>query len=388
MRIDDIAIKDIDTSLSTKGGRLLRVRCGSHSFLTPTRPISTQEIRAKSFLGYRPELSAQIAALPVDFSTEARRKKFFLNNGFLHEEERLLQSFSDTVYTIPSMPVIQIKPLHETDMEAFKIAFEMQRSIEGIDILSMPLFEAGKEQFERMVKNWSESSEECGLGSAVHLSLKDDVRSFSDKLDILSEFTKSGAVQSINIQFENVSKCRQQLAALWNRRDRLNAIINCTEVPSNSTELSPEIMSDAESLLLQNGFDMITKKRYQINQKQIMHLAAQPPPSSLDGIDSFKISEHSASASIKGGLWRRMKHPPECDCSVCRGMGRDRIIDRFAYLDNGDVSKSGMRYFSNLHDHQSDLLELEVFRKYTSSDGAEEYDKRLKENLENLQKQK
>jgi hypothetical protein len=81
-----------------------------------------------------------------------------------------------------------------------------------------------------------------------------------------------------------------------------------------------------------------------------------------------------------------MTHPPECNCSICRGQGREQLIDRFGYLDNGDISKSGLRYYSELHDHQSDMQELEIFRKYTASDGAEEYDRRVSDNLSKLRK--
>lgn len=75
-KISKIKIKDIDTTLATKGGRVLEIRCGSRSFLTPTRPLSATEISAKSYLGYRGEIRSDIAAIAVDFS--GKRKELFL----------------------------------------------------------------------------------------------------------------------------------------------------------------------------------------------------------------------------------------------------------------------------------------------------------------------
>lgn len=379
-KIGRIRIKDLDSSLSTKGGRILEIKVGSHSFQTPTRPFSVSEITAKSYLGYRGEIKSDIAALPVDFS--GNRKELFLkNNGSLHNAERLLQSHSDASYNIPSVPVFQLDPFGSGDREAFKIAFEMQRYIEGIDLLSMPCMDAGKKDFERAVKDWIKSSEENGFGTAVQLFLDDDVTSFSEKLDILSPYTQSGAVQMISIQYALPSKHRQQLAALWSRREKLNAVINCIGARPQNSEVTKGLVADEEKELLQNGFDMITKKKNTINSKYLGFLKTQPPISSFEDIDNFKLSVHSASAGIKNQAWNTMKHPPECRCSVCRGDDRDRLIERFGYLDNEEISKSGLRYFSVLHDHQSDMIELEIFRKYTRTEGTKEYDQRIDDNL-------
>ena len=78
-RIDSVRIKDVDSSLSTKGGRTLEVGCGGRTFSTPTRPLSTMDISAKSYLGYRGELKSDIAALTIDFS--GGRKEYFLKRN-------------------------------------------------------------------------------------------------------------------------------------------------------------------------------------------------------------------------------------------------------------------------------------------------------------------
>lgn len=145
-------------------------------------------------------------------------------------------------------------------------------------------------------------------------------------------------------------------------------------------------MTDEETFLLQNGFDMITKKKYSVSQAYVKYLAVRPKVVSINDIDDYRIARHSASAAIRKNLWNRMEHPPECRCSVCRGQEREQLIERFGYLDNGDISKSGLRYYSVLHDHQSDMQELEVFRKYTASEGAEEYDRRVSDNFTELKR--
>lgn len=384
-RINRIRIKEVDHTLSSKGGRVLEVTAGSHSFNTPTRPFTVAEITAKSYLGYRGVVQSDIAALPVDFS--GKRKELFLkNNGALHAAETALQSKVDASRAFPSMPVMQIDPFDSGDMFAFKLAFEMQRSIDGLDILSMPEMRSDKSSFDRMVGNWSESSEEAGFGTAVHLALSEDVDAFAEKLDILADYSKTGAVQVLNIRYANPELHKQQLAALWLKRDDLEAIVNCTEMRSPRSESSSKLVQDEETLLLQNGFDTVTKKKITPSQQFVKKLASMPPIDSLEEIDQFKIHRHDASASIKSTTWTKMEHPPECHCSMCRGDDREKLFDRFGYLDDGSISKSGMRHFSILHDHQSDIDELEIFRRYTASGGTAEYDERVESNLSELRK--
>ncbi len=379
-KIDSVKIKDLDTSLATKGGRVLEVKSNCHSFYTPTRPISATELGAKSFLGYRGEIKSDIAVLATDFSGN-RRELFLKNNGALSRAEKILQSYSDASYTLPSMPLIQIEPFKAEDRSYFKLAFEVEKSIEGIDILSMPGVIGNVASFESILKDWCNSSELNGFGSAVQLSLTESVDLFTEKLDLLAEYSKSGMFQILNIQYAPPSKVRQQLAALWGKREKINAIINCTGVIPSRDEAAPGIKSDEETLLLQNGFDMITKKKYSVSQGYVRYLSSQPKPASLEDVDDYRIAKHSASASIGKDLWKKIDHLPGCKCTVCKGCNREELIERFSYLDNGEISKSGMRYFSALHDHQSDIQELEVFRKYTASDGTEEYNQRIKDNL-------
>lgn len=308
------------------------------------------------------------------------------NNGGLHREEIRLQSFSDASYPIPSLPVLQMDPLPVSDIGSFKVAFEMQTSIDGLDIVSMPEVSADITSFDSIVGNWCASAEDKGLGAAVQLSLSEDVDSFSERLDVLSEYALSGAVQVINIRYTEPSMCRQQLASLWARRDRIPAILNCTEVRNPRAEIVHGVVRDVETSLLQNGFDMITKRRNTPSPAFIGYLASQDPITSTDDMDRFNVSRHAASAFIKSETWNHMEHPPECRCSICRGNSRTEILNRFGYLDNGEISKSGMRYFSILHDHQSDMEELDVFREYTSTSGTAEYNQRVDDNLVALEK--
>lgn len=374
-RISGVRIDNVDSTLSSAGGRILTVKVGSHSFQTPTRPFTTAEIGAKSFLGYRGEISSDVATLPVDFS--GKRKEYFLkNNGVLHKASHMLQNHVDSAFSVPSIPVIQLDPLPAEDRSSFKIAYDMQMATEGLMVLSMPEVSTGKAGFERCLKNWCDSADSDGYGVAVHLSLKDEVDTFADKLDVISEYSKTGCVTAVNIRYANPSVCVQQIAELWERREELETIVNCSEMMRGRSELAPGLKEDEETYLLQRGFDMITKKKITPSPKFMAYLSKNDP-CSPDAIDSFNVMEHDASASIHSSSWLKMVHPPECSCTVCRGDTRERLVERFNYLDNGDVSKSGLRYFSVLHDHQSDMVELNVFREYTASNGTKEYNERI-----------
>ena len=382
-RISGIGIKEVDTTMSSKGGRILAVKVGSHSFRTPTRPFSVTEIGAKSFLGYRGTIQSDIATLPVDFSGD-RKELFLKNNGALHKAECRLQTHVDASRSVPSIPVIQLDPLPATERSSFKIAYEMQKAMDGLQILSMPEVSAGKEGFEKCLKDWCVSAEDDGYGVAVHLSLKDGVDTFADKLDAVSDYSRTGSIIAVNIRYVNPVKCRQQMAALWDRREVLETIVNCSEVVAkDGTEVVRGLKTDLETSLLQSGFDMVTKKKKTLHPKCVAYLQSNKPCDS-DSIDQFRVLRHDASVSIQSSRWLKMDHPPECSCSVCRGDDRDRLYERFNYLDNGDVSKSGMRYFSILHDHQSDMDELGIFRQYTANGETQEYNERIESNQAEL----
>ena len=67
-----------------------------------------------------------------------------------------------------------------------------------------------------------------------------------------------------------------------------------------------------------------------------------------------------------------MMHPP-CNCSVCRGRATNDLVANFAYKDNGEIEKPGLRYLARLHDHQSDQEELSRVTKVIKSHEMKEY---------------
>lgn len=385
------SISHIDETLSSKGARTLDIRVSSSvSFDTPTRPISTRESAAKNFLGYRGEIESPIAAIPMDLKTGDRYEKFRRNNGFIKDEQRALQSFVYSNYNRPSFTILQLPPLKTEDIVPLKIAFDMQKDVDALDIMCIPEIVSTPQQFERTVRTWCESAEDVNKNAIPQIFLKDPVDTFGQKLDILCEMSKSGNIPIVNVRYS--SDCPQQLAEIWSRRDRLESILNCSEVPfSGQQSLAKGIVNNLETDLIEHGFDSITRAKRTVSPKYIAMRNMEQAPSTLSNIDSFKISSHNASLMIDGKYWQQMKHPPECHCSVCRGNSKEAIIEQFAYKDNGDISPQGMRYYSTLHDHQSDIQELDILRKYIKSNEISEYDNRIEDNrsifIQSLDKQ-
>ncbi|MGI6009014.1 MAG: hypothetical protein ACOX8X_02675 [Methanomethylophilus sp.] len=387
--ISDIRIADVDTSLASEGARVLSIKTGSHSFQTPTRPFTTAEITAKSFLGYKGEIVNDIAAIPIDFS--GKRKELFLGNSkAISKAEASLRSNLDAAYGKPELAVFQMDPLEASDIKSLKVAFDMQRDAEGLDIITLPETGPDIKSFSEAVSKWCEGAETADKGAAVQLSLKEDVEVFSSKLSLVSELSRSGSIQAINIRYERPEKCRLQLAELWKARESINAIVNCTQFRSAGSSVSvPGIESkvllrDAETDLLQHGFDMVTPVKKTVSSRFIARMNNQPAPDSLDKIDLFNMAVHEAGVSIKSNAWMKMGHPPECRCSVCRGREKDALISAFSYKDNREIERSGMRYFSILHSHQSDMNELEILRRYAKSEGAKEYNNRQNEKMKEV----
>lgn len=376
----EINVSHIDETLASKGARSLDVRISSSlSFMTPTRPISVKEASAKNFLGYRGEVDAPLSAYPMDLKTGNRFEKFSRNNGFIKDEKRALQSFLYSNYKRPCFTILQLPPLSAEDIHPFKVAFDMQKDMDGLDLMCIPEIDQSSRGYERMVNDWCKSAEDCGKLAVPQLCLSDDLDVFEKRLDFLCELSKTGSIPVVNIRYSPDNN--HQLVSLWNRRDDLRSIVNCSETPKTSKEtIRSGVSSELEIDLIQHGFDSITRVKRTVSPKYIARRNMEDAPRTLDGVDPFKIAYHNAALSIEGKTWQSMPHPPECRCSVCRGDQLNRIIERFAYKDNGDIDPSGLRYYSSLHDHQSDMVELKVMRDYIESDGIREYDERVSEN--------
>jgi hypothetical protein len=375
----DVKVSHIDTSMASKGARSLRVRISSNvSFETPVRPISHTELTAKSFLGYRGEIQAPISALPVNLNSGDRFERFLRNNGMVNETRRKLQSMSDSTHMCPSFSILQTPPLNPENKLPFKIAFDMQCSVEDMDYICIPVVESGENLFESIVTDWCESAEDnFDKGAVPQIRMDEDPALFSKKLNVLCELSKTGMVPVINVVYANPNKNSIQFAELWSRREDLNAIVNCSEVPAKGREFYTGVNADLEEYLIQHGVDSITRRKYSTSPIQIYARIMAEPPTDLEGVDDYTIAVHSAGIRISGNLWRSTEHPLLCSCSVCRGDSRDKLVERFAYKDNGDIEQSGLSYYSKIHDHQSDQLELNDLRKYIRSSELKEYDEQL-----------
>ena len=203
-------------------------------------------------------------------------------------------------------------------------------------------------------------------------------------MDILCELSKTGSITIVNLVYANPANCVQQLAELWNRREDLWAIVNCSEVPSKGSAYRSGIHADLEEYLIQHGIDSITRKKRMMSPKSVYVLNRKESPADLNDIDSFDIAIHDASIRISKDLWNSTNHPLICNCSVCRGNNREQLIDRFAYKDNGDIARSGLRYYSKIHDHQSDQLELNRMRKFIKSNEMDEYELKIESDRNEL----
>ena len=373
-----------ESTLSGKGGRVVSVRVSSSvSFDTPVRPLSIAETIAKDYLGYRGILESPIAIMPIDLQSNDGYTKFLRKNGFIHENQNNLQSFTDRNHGKPCAPLLQLPPLDFDDRVPFKIAFDMQKDVDGLAFMCMPEVDVEYDDYEKAVRDWCSSCEDYGKEGIVQLSLSDNPEVFKRRLQILSELSHTGEVQIINIRYSPRSTI--QLSELWNKKGEINAVINCSEVPTTIQQKVIEgVERDIEYDLLSHGFDSITRKKKKVNSKFMARRNFADPPTTLDGIDKFKVATHQAAVMIGSDIWRHMEHNPECKCSVCRGNSKLALIDRFAYKDNGDIDPSGMRYFARLHDHQSDNIELDVLRKYIRERDTPDYETRLDKNLDGI----
>lgn len=383
--IDSVKIRYVDKSVASKGARTLDVRVSSsESFETPTRPISTIELTAKSFLGYRGELTAHISALPLDLKDGGKYQKFLRNNGTVNEARRKLQSMSDSTYMCPSFPILQLPSLCASDEHPLKIAFDMQCSVEDMDYICIPVIGPGSDGFERIVVDWCESAEDNVKGAVPQIRMDEDPKTFSEKLDILCDLSKTGLITIVNVIYADPDKNSLQFAELWSRREDMSAIVNCSEVPREGSVFRKGVNMDREEYLIQHGVDSITRKKHFVSPNYIYMRNMAEPPEDFDGVDNYDVAVHSASVRISGSLWRETEHPPFCGCSVCRGDTREKLIERFAYKDDGAIERSGMSYYSKLHDHQSDQSELSGMRKFIRSSEMNEYEKLLEQKRKEL----
>jgi len=375
-----VTVKNTDDSIAGLGGRVLGVRVSSSvSFETPIRPITSEEITSKSYLGYRGELQGQMAALPLYMGGQIF-ERFMKNNGTVKRiRDDLISHASSTFYLI-NYPILQMPPVAAGE-KAEKIAYELQCYAPMLDYVTMPPLECNADIFEKRILNWCESADsiEDGRGCVPQLSFTEEPELFESKLKKIANLSKTGCINVVNIQYASPLTHPHQYAALWSMRDDLQALINCSAVPPKENELVPGMSYDMETQLLRYGIDSISRKKYPIPPKFIAKRNMEPPPSDLDNIDSFDYAVHPASIRIDSNKWMSMPHDTDCNCTVCRGRTRDELVDAFGYDDVGNISRSGLRYFSKMHDQQSDILELTSIRKYISSNNMRDYEERIKE---------
>lgn len=373
-----------DMRVVGKGCRVVRVRISSSvSFDTPVRPISVSETTAKDYLGYRGVIESQIAAMPMDLQSNNGFERFLAQNGFIHENQLTLQSFVDRNHGKPCFPILQLPSLDYSNRVPFKIAFDMQKDVDGLSMMCMPEIDQQFSDYGKAIEDWCSSCEEFGRIGVPQLSLSDEPDVFARRLRTLCDLSKTGQVPMINIRYSPRSTI--QLSELWNMKGEIDALINCSEVPSTTNRMVIDgVERDVEYELLSHGFDSITRKKRKVNRKFMASRNFSDPPTSLDKIDKFKVATHKASVAIKGDVWRHMEHAPHCSCPVCRGNSKSELIDRFAYKDNGELDQSGMRYFARLHDHQSDNLELGILKRHIFERSIGEYESRLEDNLKKI----
>jgi hypothetical protein len=366
MGLYSVKIGEIDTSLGSSGGRILDIRTSSsHSFTTPARPICAEEITAKNFLGYRGEIYAPLAVLPLNINGE-RLQKFGMNNGTVKKLRQTLQSLSDSTWLMPSFPVIQTDNALSCERDRLhKIAFEMQVGTSGLDYICMPWIDGSISEFEAAVKDWSESAEKQGFGCVVQLDMKDKPENLGRKLDFLAEMSDTGIVSIINLIYANPENYPTQYAEVWSRRESLNTLINCSEVPRGVGK--GDMMSEIQTKLISYGIDSFSRKKNVLSQKAVGYLAEQPPPENLSGIRKYRMAIHSASVQVKQDAYAKVEHEYRCNCSICRGKSIGDLTNRFSYKDNGEIEKSGMAYFSHIHDHQSDQAEIDRAKSFIRS---------------------
>ena len=388
MILDSVKVRSIDTSISSKGGRILDVKVNSStSFLTPVRPVSTIELSSKSFLGYRGEIRSPIAALPLNINGEAF-EKFKKNNGMVKKLRQELESTSTNTAFSVNFPILQMPELSVTDIQYEKIAFDMQMNTRGLDYFSMPVYKCSPADYEMKVVDWCTSLvDELKIGCVPQLRMDEDPEHFEEKLKILASLTKSGLVNVINVRFSRPEDNLHQYTKLWECRDKLDAIINCSEVPKKGNDIVPgSLFQDYETQIIQYGIDSISRRKERVSPKFIVTRNFAPSPTSLDEVDPFYVAVHRASATISSKTWQSSSHEEYCTCPVCKGRAKSDIIEDYAYKDNGEIEPSGLRYYSVLHDQQSDALELEKVRKHISSEDMRTYDMTVKGNREDLQK--
>ena len=281
-----------DTGFAGKGCRTVRVRVSSSaSFDTPVRPLSVHETTAKDYLGYRGVLESPIAAVPIDLRSNDGYRRFLARNGFIHENQRVLQSFTDRNHGKPCVPLLQLPPLDGSDRVPFKIAFDMQNDVDGLAMMCMPEVSQGSTDYEGAVRDWCSSCEEYGRGGVPQLSLSDDPEVFARRLRTLCELTRTGEVRMINVRYSPGSTI--QLSELWNMKGEIQALINCSEVPTTVQQnVVDGVERDVEYHLLSHGFDSITRKRRKVSPKFMARRNFSDPPTTLDGIDGFRMAAH------------------------------------------------------------------------------------------------
>ena len=386
--IDAVKVRNVDESVKTDlvdssvsmGGRTLEVRTRTESFVTPSRPITIPELKAKSILAFNESLEGDLGAVQVDLKGN-RLVRFKNGNGMVRATRLTMTKFSNLTSCFENFATLDMPPITPDDLGTFKLILDMQSKVRMLNYISLPpIASRDIRPLESLLREWMKEADQRGKGVVPQLKMNDELDSFKKKLALLSELAKSDQIQIIDFAYADPDRFPHQFVELWKMRET-NAIFNCSSVPGSGKEVSQGIHETQLIQLQKFGIDTITPLVRTPSKKYVAWLQFRQGPKTIEEIDDFRWAYHPAGSLMDNDLWYRIPSENiECRCRVCKGKDQNGIIDQYCYDERGEITNYGMYSAARLHDASSSQIEYSVIRDRIKSREMKDYVSGLNEN--------
>lgn len=382
--ISEVKVIDVDNSLEGGGGRTLSIKVrGGKNFMTPSRPLTSHDLRAKSRNPhYRGVLPGEMAVLPIYLQGQVF-DKYSMTNGTMNDTYEKISLLSDNSSFIVNVPTLQMKPL-DPEKSVSMLTLYRQSIIPTLSAVNMPFMTGGYKTFSKNLPAWINKAEDHGKKCVPQIRMDEEINTFKKKLNLMVELSKTGEINMVDFIYANPANYSQQYGALWECRASLEAIAHCSAIPGKGTSIREDY---ATSLTRHDlslfGFDTSSCR---VGYASGGFFGTLPDGTGgVEDIQPYRWSYTNMAIELAGNRWEAADSDHAfCNCALCRNREQAEIVDINTRLVDGTVNPLGMLGASRIHDVLTSVREMEARRKVIRGQETKEYEESTSEERSNF----
>lgn len=347
-----LKIKNIDEESSFFGGRVLKV---NRQFSTPLRISSSVDYRSKQEVPLDIKIDSPFSEVTSNFTTKEYEN--FLSNNIpfekrlrVDEQKADLMSYSPLVSYYPQIP----KEIR-LNQKGMKLLLELALNVDGVNIVSIPMFEPERSYSDELQKYCSEVGDRGKEPMPIlDMGLAHD--DFKTKFDEICSNIDTGLVSIMGLVYRNWSSNVQNFYHVWENREK-DILYYCMGVERKYENASTMhfLQSwgiDVYSVRMVRGYGGFERK---INDVDVFD---------RNSLGVLKVKQYKGEYS-DGSL--------NCDCKMCRNLDMGEFVEKYGRNHRGDLDGSQLQYAGKLHEFFSSSAEFDRSREAINENSLLDY---------------